>query len=117
MQNFLDIFTNILSSVREPLVVLDADLKIVRANHAFYMAFCAKQEETEGVLIYDLGNGQWNIPRLRELLEKILPENTVFNDFEVEHSFDLIGPKIMHLNARRIYNDCKNPDPEGQALG
>ncbi|WP_321494851.1 sigma 54-interacting transcriptional regulator [uncultured Desulfobacter sp.] len=107
MQIFLDIFTNILSSVREPLVVLDADLKIVKANHAFYMTFCARQEETEGVLIYDLGNGQWNIPRLRELLEKILPENTVFNDFEVEHSFDVIGPKIMHLNARRIYNDFK----------
>ena len=106
-KNFLDIFTDILSSIREPLVVLDADLKIVKANHAFYMTFCTKQEETEGILIYDLGNGQWNIPRLRELLESILPENTVFNDFEVEHSFDVIGPKIMHLNARRIYNDFK----------
>nr|WP_321397418.1 sigma 54-interacting transcriptional regulator [uncultured Desulfobacter sp.] len=107
MQNFLDIFTNILSSLREPLVVLDADLKIVKANHAFYMTFCAKQEETEGVLIYDLGNGQWNIPGLRELLEKILPENTELNDFEVEHAFDIIGPKIMHLNARKIYHDFK----------
>ncbi len=104
---FLDIFTDILGSVREPLLVLDADLKIVKANHAFYMTFCAKPEDTEGVLIYDLGDGQWNIPGLRELLEKILPENSVFNDFEVEHAFDVIGPKIMHLNARRIYNDFK----------
>ena len=106
-KKFIEIFTDILGSVREPLVILDADLKIVKANQAFYMTFCAKQEETEGILIYDLGNGQWNIPRLRELLESILPENTVFNDFEVEHSFDVIGPKIMHLNARRIYNDFK----------
>jgi chemotaxis protein methyltransferase CheR len=71
------------------------------------MTFSAKPEETEGVLIYDLGNGQWDIPKLRELLENILPKNTVFNDFEVEHDFDTIGPKIMHLNARRIYRDNK----------
>ncbi|WP_020588546.1 sigma-54 interaction domain-containing protein [Desulfobacter curvatus] len=106
-KKFIEIFTDILGSVREPLVILDADLKIVKANQSFYMTFCAKQEDTEGILIYDLGNGQWNIPRLRELLESILPENTVFNDFEVEHSFDVIGPKIMHLNARKIYNDFK----------
>nr|WP_320014295.1 sigma 54-interacting transcriptional regulator [uncultured Desulfobacter sp.] len=106
-KKILDIFNSLISSAREPLMLLDADLKIIKANHAFYMTFCAKQEETEGVLIYDLGNGQWNIPRLRELLEKILPEKTMFNDFEVEHSFDVIGPKIMHLNARRIYNDFK----------
>jgi len=104
---FLDIFTNILSSVREPLVVLDSGLKIVKANQSFYKTFYVKPEDTEGVLIYDLGNGQWNIPRLRELLEKILPENTVFNDFEVEHVFDTIGPKIMHLNARRIYKETQ----------
>ncbi|WP_321494898.1 sigma 54-interacting transcriptional regulator [uncultured Desulfobacter sp.] len=106
-KKFLDIFTDILSSVREPLMILDADLKIIKANNAFYTSFCARQEETEGVLIYNLGNGQWNIPGLRELLEKILPENRVFNDFKVEHSFDVIGPKIMHLNAIRIYNDLK----------
>ncbi len=108
MQNaFLDIFTNILSSVREPLVVLDSGLKIVKANYSFYRTFCVRPEDTEGVLIYDLGSGQWNIPKLRELLEKILPENTVFNDFEVEHVFDTIGPKIMRLNARRIYKETK----------
>lgn len=107
---FLDIFTNIFDSVREPLVVLDSDLKVVKANHSFYMTFCVKPKDTEGVLIYDLGDRQWNIPKLRELLEKILPENTVFNDFEVEHVFDVIGPKIMHLNARRIYKDFKKTE-------
>ena len=107
---FLDIFTNILNSVREPLVVLDSDLKVVKANQSFYMTFCVKPKETEGILIYDLGNGQWNIPKLKKLFEKILPGNTVFNDFEVEHSFDVIGTKIMNLNARRIFMDSeKNP--------
>ncbi|MDD9304865.1 MAG: sigma 54-interacting transcriptional regulator [Desulfobacter sp.] len=109
-ENFLDIFTNIFSSIREPLLILDSDLKVVKANHSFYMTFCVKPEETEGVLIYDLGNRQWNIPKLRELLEEILPGNTLFNDFEVEHSFDVIGTKIMHLNARRIYKDTKKTE-------
>ncbi|MBT3487470.1 MAG: sigma 54-interacting transcriptional regulator, partial [Desulfobacula sp.] len=107
---FLDIFTNILNSVREPLVVLDSDLKVVKANQSFYMTFCVKPKETEGILIYDLGNGQWNIPKLKKLFEKILPGNTVFNDFEVEHSFDVIGTKIMNLNARRIFMDSEKTE-------
>ncbi|MBU0971637.1 MAG: sigma 54-interacting transcriptional regulator [Proteobacteria bacterium] len=106
---FLDIFNNILGSVREPLVVLDVYLKVVDANPSFYKTFCVTPEETKGTLIYDLGNGQWNIPRLRELLEQALPENSVYNDFEVEHDFETIGPKIMHLNARRIYQDETHP--------
>ena len=104
-QVFLEIFDNILGSVREPLVVLDADLKVVRANHSFYRTFKVQPDDTEGNVIYDLGNGQWNIPRLRELLENILPGNSRLNDFEVEHNFEGIGPKIMHLNARRIYGE------------
>ncbi|MGA7279237.1 MAG: sigma 54-interacting transcriptional regulator [Desulfocapsaceae bacterium] len=96
-------FDDVLGSLREPLVLLDTDLKVVKANKAFYRTFGVKPRETEGVVIYDLGNRQWNIPRLRELLETILPQNTVFNDFEVEHTFEKIGLKIMHLNARRIY--------------
>ena len=95
----IDIFNNILGSVREPLMVLDSDLKIVTANHSFYHTFNVKPDETEGVLIYDLGNRQWDIPKLRELLEDIIPQNSTFNDFEVEHNFDTIGRKIMHLNA------------------
>jgi chemotaxis protein methyltransferase CheR len=99
------IFNNILSSVREPLVLLDSELKVVKANHSFYKTFNVKPDETEGILIYDLGNRQWDIPKLRELLEDILPQNTIFNDFEVEHKFETIGRKIMHLNARRIYRE------------
>lgn len=106
----LNIFTNIFSSIREPIVVLDEDLKVVKANRSFYMTFCVRPEETEGVLIYELGNGQWNIPKLGELLENILSENTEFNDFEVEHEFDTIGLKIMLLNARRIYSDSKKTE-------
>ncbi len=105
LQLFIEIFDDILGSVREPLVVLDSDLKVVKANHSFYKTFSVKPEETEGILIYDLGNRQWDIVKLRELLEDILPQNTIFNDFEVEHEFENIGKKIMHLNARRIYNE------------
>jgi len=105
LQDLMEIFDNILGSVREPLVVLDSDLKVVKANLSFYRTFKVKPEATEGVLIYDLGNGQWDIPKLRELLEDILPQNSTFNDFEVEHNFETIGRKIMHLNARRIYRE------------
>ena len=105
MENaFLEIFDDILGSVREPLVVLDVDFRVVKANQAFFNIFDVNPDETEGSIIYELGNRQWDIPRLRELLELILPQNTVFNDFEVEHTFDSIGPKTLHLNARRIYN-------------
>jgi len=107
LQAFIEIFDNILGSVRGPLVVLDSDLKVVKANHSFYRTFKVNPEGTEGTLIYDLGNRQWDIPKLRELLEDILPRNSTFNDFEVEHTFETIGRKIMHLNARRIYKESK----------
>jgi transcriptional regulator with GAF, ATPase, and Fis domain len=103
LQTSIEVFDNFLGSIREPLVVLDSDLKVVKANHSFYQTFNVKPDETEGILIYDLGNSQWNIPKLRELLEDILPQNSLFHDFEVEHDFESIGRKIMHLNARRIY--------------
>ncbi len=99
----LKYFDDVFGSLREPLVLLDNDFKVVKANTAFYLTFGVKPGETEGLVIYELGNRQWNIPRLRELLETILPQNTMFNDFEVEHTFEKIGLKIMHLNARRIY--------------
>ena len=107
---FLEIFTNILSSIREPLVVLDSDFRVVKANRSFYKAFCVKPEETEGVLIYNLGKQEWDIPRLQELLEDILSKNTEFKNFEVEQVFDTIGPKIMHLNARRICRATQKTD-------
>ncbi len=105
LQVFMDIFNNILGSVREALVLLDSDLKVIKANDAFYRTFKVVKDKTEGALIYDLGNRQWDIPRLRELLEDILPHNSKFDDFEVEYNFEGIGPKIMHLNARRIYKE------------
>ncbi|MFH1702979.1 MAG: ATP-binding protein [Nitrospirota bacterium] len=94
---------NIVETVREPLVVLDIDLKILSANRSFYNTFKVTPDETVGKFIYDLGNQQWDIPRLRTLFEEILPISTQFDNFEVEHNFPIIGRKIMLLNARRIY--------------
>jgi PAS domain S-box-containing protein len=93
---------SIIDTVREPLIVLDKDLTVVSANRSFYGVFKVKQAETLGQHIYDLGNKQWDIPQLRELLETILPEKTSFDDFEVEHDFSAIGRRIMLLNARQI---------------
>ncbi|MBU0992099.1 MAG: sigma 54-interacting transcriptional regulator, partial [Proteobacteria bacterium] len=103
VQTSMEVFDNILGSIREPLVVLDSDLRVVKANHSFYQTFDVKPDETVGISIYDLGNRQWNIPKLRELLEDILPENSLFNDFEVEHTFETVGRKVMHLNASQIF--------------
>lgn len=93
---------NILETLRDPFLVLDSELRVVSANREFYVQFHASKEETEGRLLYDLGSGQWNIPKLRELLERIVPENHSFDDFEVTHHFDTIGEKVMMLNARRV---------------
>ncbi len=93
---------SIVETLREPLIVLDADLKVISANRTFYQTFKTKPEETEGKLVYDIGNQQWNIPKLRELLEEILPKNTSFDNFEVEHDFPHLGKRIMLLNARLI---------------
>ncbi len=95
-------FEDIVETVREPLIVLDSDLRVLSANRSFYKSFKVTPEETIGNLIYDLGNRQWDIPRLRTLLEDILPKNNKFDDYEVEHIFSNIGHKIMLLNARRI---------------
>ena len=97
---------NIVETVREPLVVLDADLRVVSANRPFHQTFQVTPAETKGQLLYDLGNRQWNIPRLRELLERILPENTFFDDYEVEHDFPSIGRRVILLNARRMYREA-----------
>ena len=94
---------SIVETVREPLLVLDADLKIVTANHSFYATFRVTSQETVGNFIYDLGNRQWDIPPLRLLLEDILPHETLFNGYEVEHEFPEIGKKTMLLNAREIF--------------
>jgi two-component system CheB/CheR fusion protein len=93
---------SIINTVREPLIVLDQDLRVVSVSRSFYEFFKVKPEETVGQLIYDLGNKQWDIPKLRELLETILPQKTTFNNYEVEHDFASIGRRIMLLNARQI---------------
>jgi two-component system CheB/CheR fusion protein len=93
---------SIINTVREPLIVLDQNLRVVTASRSFYEVFKVKPEETVGQLIYDLGNKQWNIPKLRELLETILPQKTAFDNYEVEHDFATIGRRIMLLNARQI---------------
>ncbi len=96
---------NIVETVREPLVVLNSDLKILTANHSFYDTFKVTPEETIGNFIYDLGNRQWDIPKLRVLFEEILPHDTVINGYEVEHDFPGIGRKIILLNARQIFRE------------
>ena len=105
----LDFAEAIVETVREPLVILNQNLQVMKANKRFYERFQASREETEGRLIYDLGNGQWNIPKLRELLENILPAHSTFRDFEVTHDFEHVGRKVMLLNASEIF------DPNAQA--
>ncbi|MBN2121248.1 MAG: PAS domain S-box protein [Candidatus Omnitrophica bacterium] len=93
---------NIVETVREPLIVLSADLRVISVNHSFYQTFKVSPGETEGQFIYDLGNRQWDIPALRQLLEDILPQNNVFEDYMIEHKFETIGLKTMLLNAWRL---------------
>ncbi|MDD5669037.1 MAG: PAS domain-containing protein [Candidatus Omnitrophica bacterium] len=107
-QDALEYAENIVATVHQPLLVLDGDLKVVSASKSFYDFFKVLPEETEKQLIYDLGNRQWDIPKLRELLEEILPKTTSFDNFEVGHDFPGIGKRIMLLNAREIYQ--KSPD-------
>src|SRR5881392_1713244 len=99
IQNFAQ---NIVDTVREPLLMLDTALRVRSANRAFYQTFQVSPAETEGRLIYELGNGQWDIPDLRTLLEDIVPRSSAFNDFELEHDFPAIGRRVMLLNARKL---------------
>lgn len=89
--------------VRQPILVLDKDFRVLAANKTFYDTFRSTLKDTEGKLVYKLGNGQWNIPSLRKLLEKILPKRTHFEGFQVAHEFPVIGRKVMILNARQIH--------------
>lgn len=111
--NFREQFTNvadacalaqsIVDTVREPIVVLDKGLRVIAASRSFYTAFEVSPEETQGKLLYALGDGQWDIPKLRLLLEKIIPEHGVMEDYEVEHEFPQLGTRIMRLNARQVF--------------
>ncbi len=98
----------ILRTVRYPLLVLTADLRVSTANTAFYQRFKVSADETERRLIYELGNGEWDIPKLRQALEEILPKNSFFDDFEVTQDFEGLGRRTMLLNARKLETGAKD---------
>jgi two-component sensor histidine kinase len=101
---------SIVDTVREPLLALDSELRVVVASLSFYTTFQVNPRETEGRLIYELGDGEWNIPALRALLEKILPDHGVMDGYEVQHEFPQLGSRIMLLNAREIsYSEDADP--------
>jgi PAS domain S-box-containing protein len=95
--------SDIVETVPSALLVLDRNLNITSANRAFYQTFRTSADETEGCLIYDLGNRQWDIPALRTLLESVIPHRASVEGFEVEHDFPTIGQRTMLVNARKIY--------------
>ena len=100
----------ILSTVHDPVLILDKNIRIKSANISFCKTFRVKEEDIMGVSLYKLGDNQWNIPRLRELLEEIIPRNNPFHDFEVEGTFSAVGHKILLLNAHRIIQQSKNEE-------
>ncbi len=103
IQDALAYTESIINTVHDPLIILYEDLKVALASRFFYQIFEVKPGETEGRFIYELGNHQWDIPKLRQLLEEILPKTTSFDNFEIEHDFPHLGKRIMLLNACRIY--------------
>ena len=101
----------VIDVVREPILILDKNFRVILANDSFYDMFQVEKSATENNFVYKLGNGQWNIPALRKLLKGILPRNTFFKGFEVIHKFPTIGKNVMVLNARQI-NFKENTAPE-----
>jgi two-component sensor histidine kinase len=93
----------IVNTIREPLLVLDEELRVVAASRSFYLSFKVDRHDVQGRAVYALGDGQWNIPELRVLLEKILPQHSVMNDYEVQHDFVGLGRRAMLLNARQVF--------------
>ncbi len=94
--------TAIVNTIREPFLVLDADFRVIIASRSFYETFKVKPEHTHGLLLYALGDGQWDIPGLRLLLEEIIPQQSAIDDFEVEHDFPGLGRRTMLLNAQMV---------------
>ena len=101
----LDYANGIVETVRDPLLILDADLRVERANRTFYDYFRVAPAETVGRLLYELGKGQWDIPALRQALEEVLRKDARFEDFEIEHDFPRIGRRNLVLNARKLRHD------------
>src|SRR6202035_3661626 len=89
-------------TVREPLIVLDKDLRGVAASRSFYVKFSPNPDDTQGRHFYELGDGEWDIPKLRLLLEKIIPDRGAMDEYEVQHEFPRIGRRVMLLNARIV---------------
>ena len=96
----------IVDTVREPLIVLDRELRVVAASRSFYQTFGAEPGTTEGRMLFDLGDGQWNIPALRTILEDIIPKHRTVEAYEVEHEFPILGRRVMLLNARRVLDEA-----------
>ncbi|HEY9204763.1 MAG TPA: PAS domain S-box protein [Candidatus Methanoperedens sp.] len=105
LQKALAYAESIIDTVPEPLVILDSDMRVKMANHAFYKTFKVSKEETKNRLLYDLGNRQWDIPGLREMLVEIIPRGKLIQNFEVEQEFPGIGRRTMMLNARSFYQE------------
>ncbi|CAN5714898.1 hypothetical protein BH23GEM11_BH23GEM11_10120 [soil metagenome] len=101
---------DIISTLREPFLVLDSELRVDTANQAFYRMFEVSAEETEKCLLFDLGNGQWDIPELRELLDEVVTRKEMIEDFEVDHTFPNLGRRVMLLNARPFPPESSSPD-------
>ncbi len=100
----------IVTTMREPLLVLNSKLEVKSANPAFYRTFKVSPQETLERPVYELGGGEWNIPALRSLLEEVIPQKTAITDYEVEHDFPRIGRKTMRLNARRLIAGGEHPE-------
>lgn len=109
-QKARELAEGIVDAVRYPLLILDANLRVVSANRSFYRTFKVTPEETVGRLLFDLGKRQWDIPDLRELLETVLSQNTTLDDFEVQLDFETTSRRVMFLNARRIYRKGNNTE-------
>jgi len=93
----------IVDTVCEPILVLQNDLRVIAASRSFYSVFKVSPQDTQGRLLYELGDGQWDIPKLRLLLEKIIPEHGVMEDYEVEHEFPGVGHRTMRLTRGRCF--------------
>jgi PAS domain-containing protein len=95
---------HVVDTAREPFLILDNKLKVLSANEAFYRTFQVTARDTENKFVYKIGNGQWDIPELRKLLEEILPHESFFQDLEIEHVYPAIGKKVMLMNARQVFS-------------
>ena len=100
-----DLAEAIVDAIREPLLVLGPDLRVIAASRSFYRTFAVTPRKTEGRLVFDLGDGQWNIPKLRALLEDIIPKRRTVKSYEVDHKFPSIGRRVMLVNARRVFDE------------